>query len=443
MRELSHLVLPVTVSREAIAEAAAAAAPRTLAAQDDFLGRGLRLRVERVGDADVAVRDAVPPASDVVVVGLRLTAAVGVSRRSRLFGETSAGGTLELEVSVRLALVGWELLPQTRVVAHRWIDRPELRVGGFEVGVGALTSLILEAAAGRIERRIDDDLRARRPLSTAIAALKRRASEPIALDPRVGASVEVGLARLGVGKLHAPAGGLKATIALGFAPTVVLAAGPSASAEGDSATARGAAGSLPNAGVPDGAPSFSIAVRVRAGFGALGRAATEALAGRSFGRFGRTAVVASVRMSHVEGDLQVDVAVRGDVDAEVRLRARPSVDAPRGCLRLERTSVEVLRGGLLARGAGRLLAGRIARAIERRIAEDAERALAAARRQLDDRLRGGEVAPGVAVEGSLAEFAVRELSVGEGGVSAEAYLAGAAEVRLARLPPPPRAGPPA
>lgn len=428
---MSTVLLPVYLTRAALAEAVACAAPTTLAEEDDLLGLGIELQVRRGAGIELEFgegprrRDG---ASGGVALRVRVDAAVSLRRTSRLFGTAVARGAVSLWLSTTLTLDGWELHSSTSLSRHHWLEEPELRLGGKRLGVGTVTSRIVDLLAERLTRRVDEELRQRDPLGVAVQRVVGELRNPRRLAGPLPLWVQVVPHSLGLGRLAAEAGGLRLTAYARF--DLRLTSTP--------AQAPVSRTTPPNAGIPEGEPRFALALQVAIDYASLEALAARQLIGERFERLGQRTEIVDVAVGGVAGRLQLDIAIAGAATAKLRVTGVLGFEHPPGQVVLREATVSVTQANVLVRGLVRAFAKTIGRRIETEVARGSREQLRVAREKLGQRLAGGELAPGVTGAGQLDDLTVRELTAAAGGVLANAYASGALSLRVERLPAPPR-----
>ena len=430
MPELSRIVLPVHLSRQALVGAVEEFTPKILVEEPDLLGRGLALRVRRRGSLGLEFVANGSPASGAVTLHVSLGADVTLTKASRLFGESSSRGSIELELAVAIGLSGWDLITHTEVVGHSWPDPPALRIAGLQLGLRGLLDAIVVLLRERVARRIDADLRRRHPLRTAVDKLVQQVRHPLTLDPERGVAARVALTSIGLGGLRAVEAGLQFTVAVEARLVLWAGTGVSEASEGEPAM-----GPLDNSGVSGLQPRFELLPELHVGYGLIEREARPGIVGQAFVKLGQELRVHDLRIAAgPAGTIAAEVDLRGATEATVRLTTRPAAGPDAVSVALSHTSVELPAG----RGVLRVLLGlvkeRIARVIEERTRVGSAAQIAAVREIVQRKLAGEELIPGVIATGDLRDLRLQRLGASSESVLAEARVEGEARLRVDRLP---------
>lgn len=419
------------LTRAALAKAVASAAPLTLAEDPDLLGLGIELRVRR--EPGIELEFAQTPrkrsyASDEVTLRVCVSAAVSLRRASRLFGAGAARGSVRLWLSTVLRLDGWRLHSTTTLSRHRWLEEPELRLGGARLGVGKVTSRIVDLLAARLTRRVDEELLLRDPLSTAVQRLVGELRHPRRLGAPLPLWAQVVPRSLGLGRLGTEAGGLRFTAFAEFDLRITSAPPQPLGSELN----------LPNVGIPEAGPDFTLTPLIAVDYAALQALAARQLVGERFERLGQRVEIVDVAVAGEAGALQIDVGIVGAVRANLRLSGTLDVERPPGHTVLRGASVSVTQANALVRGVVNAFAKTIGRRIETAVASGSRGWLRVAREKLRERLASGELAPGLTGAGQLVELTLLDLRATAAGVLAKARVRGTLSLRVERLPTPPR-----
>lgn len=437
MPRKSVVTVPIHLTHAALNEVIASATPAILASEDDFLGRGIRLRVSRADRPQIGFRQNGGPASGAVTVDLKLAAAVELAKATRIFGATSARGALELDVSVGVRVRGWSLLTSTEIADHRWIETPRLNIAAVALGLGALSDGVLRLLADRIGRRIDAEIERRQPLRLAILRARAELERPKSIVPELDLTLRARVLDLGLGALRTHDRGMGLTVAAGIELLATTTPRAESGAPGTSADLP------PNSGVPGDEGSFDVRPEVSIGFDRLTSAAREALVGQRFEKFGRWVEVLAVSFEGGEAaglpptGLRIGVELGGAVEASLTVEGDLAISSAGRHVEFGDARVRVVRGGLLLRGLIGLAGRRIAAEIERRVAADSAAGLSRAHREITVKLSGGSPGGGVVADGDLRTLRLERLLVRTAGVLAEARLVGAVALRIERIPPNP------
>ena len=440
MTNTSALALPVHLTHQALAEAVATATPEVLFSEGDLMGRGISATVTRVGRPTIAVADRDHAAPNTVALDLGLAASAILEKNTRIFGNSSARGTLQLELTIVASVSGTRLNTYTELTAYRWLEEPQVAFGGLDLGVGALSIRILTLLANRIGRRIDAQIRDRQPLLSALEAARTALEQPRILDSGLDISLLTRVGQLGIGELSRRSRGLSVVVDAALSLTIASCES-GAAPHGEDADAAQPVD--PRKLIDSG--GFSLRPNFVLDYRTLGRAASDALVGRRFERLGRSVEVSAVaiRPAHPSGGSSPRLSVELRFDGS--LAGRGSISGDLNLLEggravgFEDPEVRILEGGLLVRGLLSLAAKRVSAELTRRVAEESRRGIAEAEQQLRQRLSDGEPMPGVVVVGQLDALRIERLEVGPEAVLAEAVLVGTAAVRIDRLPAKPPA----
>ena len=457
---ISSLRLPVDLRVEALREAIQAGMPGVLLDTDDLGGRGVHVRVERAGE--LALRVAPAEGSGAVLPNgvrpelvLRYALPLRVEVGKRVVGvPTRAQGILRVEICTELAVgADWRVRARTEVTDHDWVDRPELRVGVFELPVGRLTDAVMRRSRDRIAGQVDAQLARLGDLREHLARLFALSRKPV---PLPGAPVPTKLTGrlcgVDLGPFRAEGGRLTAELMLLARPLIEVGdVGPIGSigrgggAGSEVAVQQAAVDALAPADElrPRGSwlaesPGDSrVHARIVVAYDVLETQLRGALVGASFERLGQRVEVAGVACYGVGERVAVALRLRGAVETDLVALGEPDYTADGQHLVLR--DVEIGTGGALD-VVLRLFRGAIESRINRELAARSAEGLAEARRQLRRALEQVEPSEGMRLLVDLQAVELESVDADEVGLHLQAAAAFAARLQVDAVPRPPNNG---
>ncbi len=413
VQELSRIAIPVRLHRDSLQHSLDLQLDATLHPDSTYTDGSWMFRAVKRQPLQLEIQPE----------GVRYQLALELGVRKDLFVTDLGGrGEIQMRFFTRIEVdSSWQLRTRTTLEHYEWLQRPVLRVGGFNIPVQRLADWSLQRTRQAISQSIDELVERQFNLREEVKRAWQAMHEPQLLSEEYGGWLVFAPQSLAMTPLQTTREGLEATVLLTARPRIAFGEEPAP---------------LPPRPLPpfrweeSRERTLNLALRTAISFEEAQRMAAQSLVGESFSLGRRKVRVDSILLGTSDGKVLVETLLSGDYEGWVRFTGLPHYQPESNRITLRDFDFELGTRQLLLQTAGWLFKGALKLKIQKQLNFYLKENLAELKSRFREQLKAYRIAPGVHLAGELAEVGIGQASFSEAGFRIEVLLRGALHVDI-------------
>jgi hypothetical protein len=337
---------------------------------------------------------------------------------------TSVTGQGALEVSFRTHFVIdslWNLNTETQISAYRWIEKPAINIGFASIPVTPIVDYILEKSKNQIATSIDTLIKEQFNLRQTMEETWLELQQPIFLSEEYNTWLLLNPTELKISPIRNAEDSLVIKAFATAKPRIFVGPQPPA----------GELKPLPAFENSESESNgFALRIKTSVDFEEANRITRINLVGESFD-FGRRKVkVEDIHISGKGNQLAVRTTLSGSYNGDIVFVGKPEYNLRKNKIRIEKLKVDFSSKKKLLKTAAWLFKGKLKKEIENSLNAYLEEYLTDLYTELEETLKGYELAPGIVLTGSLGEVELSKLYVSVDAINFQISLEGETKVSI-------------
>ncbi|RME02990.1 MAG: DUF4403 family protein [Bacteroidetes bacterium] len=337
---------------------------------------------------------------------------------------TSVTGQGALEVSFRTHFVIdslWNLNTETQISAYRWIEKPAINIGFASIPVTPIVDYILEKSKNQIATSIDTLIKEQFNLRQTMEETWLELQQPIFLSEEYNTWLLLNPTGLKISPIRNAEDSLVIKAFATAKPRIFVGPQPPA---GELMPLPAFENSEPEAN------GFALRIKTSVDFEEATRITRMNLAGESFDFGRRTVKVEDIHISGKGNQLAVRTTLSGSYNGDIVFVGKPEYNLRKNKIRIEKLKVDFSSKKKLLKTAAWLFKGKLKKEIENSLNAYLEEYLTDLYTELEETLKGYELAPGIVLTGSLGEVELSKLYVSVDAINFQISLEGETKVSI-------------
>lgn len=329
-----------------------------------------------------------------------------------------AKGQLELDFNSTFRIdSSWNLITETRLNSHRWINEPKLQLGIVSLPISSISNYVIRRSQRTIEQGIDQAVANEVNLTSYIVDAWNQLQKPIMASEEYKAWLQINPTDLRMTPLRTSDEEISATITLEALPRIVFGAkAPST--------------------LPAPFPKFSYDNRpaqernFQLGIGSLvtyaeaERLAGESVLNETFESGGRSVTINDIRLFGNGGKLIIELATSGAYRGKIYLSGIPQYDSRQNRLEIRDLDFTLETKSLLTKTAGWLFKSTLKKKIQDNLNDMVTQNLDSMRLQIEEQLTNQQLAKGITLNGVLDQLALGSTYLTPAGIEVVVTITG-------------------
>lgn len=378
-------------------------------------GDRMRLRAEKIGAIQFR-----PGAQD-IIYSLPLSLAVGYDTG---LGILSAQGEITVDLKTAYQIQpDWSIQTQTVIAGHRWIKRPALQLGTFNLPIGTLVDAILRNTRKALGQEIDAIIGETLGLDNVVKNTWDLLFQPLLVAPDYSAWLQVNPTSIGMTPIVLRNKILSSTIIVEAKPLVSVGPRP----------ADRSPDPLPAfTQYTAAAPGFQILVPTQITWEEAERIAKAQILGETYSAGKRKVTIENLELYGNSEKVVVNTKLAGSYNGSIYLTGKPVYHSEANRITIEDLDFTLETKNVLLKSAGWLLRTTIKNRIHDNLNFLVAQNLGDMRSMLESELNRYQLGAGLRLQGQVKDLTLGGIQLSQTGILLNAMLEGEVRITVAR-----------
>lgn len=316
----------------------------------------------------------------------------------------------------------WTLSTNTTLISHKWLDEPNINVGGFSLPITSVANYAIRQAEGSLERAIDMAVNEQIRLERYVTDAWNQMQRPILVAEEEQAWLSIHPTNLQMTPLQSDEKSISATVRLEALPRLTFGEEPSPTLVPFPAFEYAA-----NEPVVD---NFNLYLGSNISYAEAERLASNSVVGETFSSGNKSISVDDLKLFGQSGKLIIELATSGTYNGAIYLSGVPEYNLNQGRLKIRNLDFTLKTKSFLTKTAAWLLKGRLKKQLQDNMNEILQDNLAGIHKELSSQLEQQQLANGINLNGQLNELQLANTYLTEDGLEVVIHLKGQLDLNI-------------
>ncbi len=320
--------------------------------------------------------------------------------------DLEANGELMLDMTTEFEVMpSWRIETKTDLVNYEWLREPKLRMGVMSMSVGSLMDIVLRNGRQFLTQEIDRLVSESFNLQDMISDVWKQMYEPMLVSEEYNTWMVVNPERLAITPLRAENED--------FATSVIVVESRPYVKLGQRPELFGMPPLPPLEIIPESGKDFFLLIDTEITYKEAERLAQEQMLGETFESGKRSVTVEDIEIYGSGNKLVINTLLSGSYEGHVYLEGEPVFNVRKNTVEIKNLNYTLKTANFLYKSAGWLLRSTIKNKFEKNMEFLLDYNLDEMKKQVQEQLKGYEVADGINLEGNLEHLGIMEVRLTE------------------------------
>lgn len=339
--------------------------------------------------------------------------------------EVEVEGAIAMSLSTEFKIEkDWKLTTVTRVIEHEWLEKPQIRIGLFDLPIKFILNTVLEKSEKYLSKSLDKALAKHFDLQKIAQKAWKQIQAPIQVDEELGIWLIIRPEKVGMTPLMSDGEHLKGTIMVQTYAAAVIGEKPTSINE-------------------DPVPSFHLSTEIKDDFdlylknhidyAQAGKIARKYVIEQSITKSIFSIKIVDLKLSGKGDKVVIETKISGSFNGEIVFEGKPVFDKMKYKIKIEQPDYKLVTQNILFRFINwvlkRLIKNRLRKLLSFPLKEDINKLIL----RIGNLLTNYEVVDNVILNGNLEKLDIENIQFEENGLNLTISSAGELNIHVNKI----------
>jgi hypothetical protein len=346
-------------------------------------------------------------------------------KKDLAFTDVEADGSLALNFTTRYFIKpDWSLETVTEVSSYEWLQKPVVKLGFADLPITSIANIVLNQSKKTLSQSIDEEVKGLFDLKKEIQAAWKELHEPVLLSEEYKTWLLLYPQSIGMTPLQTKNGLVESIIVVTSKPRIFL---------GEKPVKSNLTNLSPFQFASTQGDDFTLLLDAEIPFSEAERLSKQNMVGETYSYGKKSVKVEDIELFGQGSRLVVNTKLSGSYNGNVYFTGKPVYNAKRNKIELEDADFDFSTRRTLLKTASWLFKGSLVKQVQENIDFYLRENLDETRNMIQEELKNYALAPGINLNGSLAELNVSHVYIAADAIKVRIGLKGKVNVEVKGL----------